>query len=129
MVTLQLGADTRVAEYLALLIESNPNAARSLQTSMATITSAQSYQNKRKFKKVGKGVYEIKVPGVRVYCFKDEVEGLPAKLIIATNGGTKNKKKEQQGDIARAEELRERYLSAKAEEGTPFNYIKLDHED
>lgn len=96
---------------------------------MATITSVESYQNKQKFKKVGKGIFEIKVPGIRLYCFKDGIEGLPAKLIIATNGGTKNKKKEQQKDIARAEDIRTRYLTAKDRHDTTLNYIEADHEN
>ena len=129
VVTLQLGADRQVADFLASLIASNPNAARSLQTSMATITSVDPYHNERKFKSVGGGVFEIKVPGIRLYGFKDEIDGLPAKLIIATNGGTKNNKREQNTDIQRAARLREKYLAAKESDSTTLHYIQLDHED
>ena len=96
-----MGTDSRVADFLDQLIVSNRNAAKSLQTSMATITSVDSYRNERKFKNVGNGVFEIKVPGIRLYCFKDEIDGLDSKLIIATNGGTKNNMREQNGDITR----------------------------
>ena len=94
---------------------------------MATITSLETYNNDRKFKNVGDGIYEIKVPGIRLYCFKDEIEGLPAKLILATNGGTKNNKKEQNSDIKRAAGLRSRYLAAK-NQNPQIHYITQDHE-
>lgn len=92
---------------------------------MATITAVEGYYNDRKFKRVAEGIYEIKVPGVRLYCFKEQVEGLPAKLIVATNGGSKNTKKEQNGDIRRAIGLRERYLAMKDQEATELRYIKI----
>lgn len=128
VVSLQLEEDQSVNTFLAKLIASNPNAAKSLQTSMATITSAETYHNERKFRSVGDGVYEIKVPGIRLYCFKDEIEGLSPKLIIATNGGTKNTKREQQSDIKRASQIKGRYFAAKAQPGTTLNYQELDHE-
>ena len=129
VVTLQLGADSQVVDFLNSLIASNPNAARSLHTSMATITSTDPYHNERKFKSVGSGVYEIKVPGIRLYGFKDEIDGLPSKLIIATNGGTKNTKREQNSDIQRAARLRDQYLVAKQSEATTLHYHRIDHED
>ncbi len=128
VVTLQLGDDQQVADFLKSLIHSNPNAAASLQTSMATITSVDSYHNKRKFTNVGDGIYEIKIPGIRLYCFKDQIEGLPAKLIIATNGGTKNNKREQNADIKRASHLKSRYFAVKNQDDPQFNYIQIDHE-
>ena len=129
MVTLQLEADTQLADFLKFLTASNPNAARSLQTSMATITSVEVYHNERKFKHVGDGVFEIKVPGIRLYCFKDEIDGFPSKLIIATNGGSKNTKREQNSDIQRAARLKERYFAAKPSKDTTLHYQQLDHED
>jgi putative component of toxin-antitoxin plasmid stabilization module len=129
VVTLQLGADRQVADFLESLVISNPNAARSLHTSMATITSVDPYHNERKFKSVGGGVYEIKVPGIRLYCFKDEIDAHPAKLIIATNGGTKNNKREQNRDIQRASRLKEQYLAAKESEDTTLHYQKLEDEN
>lgn len=125
VVTLQMGSDAAADEFLAALTASNPHAARSLQTSMATITSVESYHNDRKFKRVAEGIYEIKVPGIRLYCFKDHLEGLPAKLIVATNGGTKNTKREQDSDIRRALRIRERYFQVKPLEDTRLRYLKL----
>lgn len=120
-----MGNDRSADEFLNDLIASNPNAARSLQTSMATITALDEYYNTRKFKRVAEGIYEIKVPGIRLYCFKEQLEGMPAKLIVATNGGSKNTKREQNGDIKRASAIRDRFLSMKEQETTKLRYIKI----
>ncbi len=124
-VTLKLDGDESVDAFLDKLIKSNPNAAKSLQTSMKTIASTEIIRNKRKFNPVGDGIYEIKVPGLRLYCFKDRIEGRDSKLIIATNGGTKNNKKEQNSDIKGAEQLRDRYFAAKRAANLEFNYQAL----
>jgi len=120
-----MGNEGSADDFLDNLITSNPNAAWSLQTSMATITALDEYHNSHKFKRVAEGIYEIKVPGIRLYCFKEQLEGLPAKLIVATNGGGKNTKREQDGDIKRASGIRERYLAMKNQEATTLRYIKI----
>ncbi len=125
VVTLRLDGDGGAEEFLNNLIASNPNAARSLQTSMATITAVEEYHNERKFKRVAEGIYEIKVPGTRLYCFREQLDGLPAKLIVATNGGGKNNRGDQNRDIKRAIGLRQRYLVARNEETTKLRYIKI----
>ncbi len=125
VVTLQLGNDSSVDDFLNDLIASNPNAASSLKTSMATITSVEDYHNERKFKRVAEGIYEIKVPGTRLYCFREQLDGLPSKLIVATNGGGKNTPREQNRDIKRAMGLRQRFLAMKNQESTELRYIKI----
>ena len=125
VVTLQMGNNRGVHDFLNDLISSNPNAARSLQTSMATITAVEKYHNEYKFKRVADGIYEIKIPGIRLYCFKEQLEGFPAKLILATNGGHKNTNREQNGDIKRASRIREHYLTLKNQDSTTLRYIKI----
>lgn len=93
---------------------------------MATITAVEEYQNERKFKRVAEGIYEIKVPGTRLYCFKEQLDGLPAKLIVATNGGGKNTHREQNRDINRAVALRQRYLAMRDQAATKLRYIKIE---
>lgn len=93
---------------------------------MATITSVDPYRNPRKFNDVGDGIFEIKVPGIRLYCFKDQIDALGTKFILATNGGTKNNKREQNSDIKRAALLRDRYFAAKKLPDTQLNYIQID---
>ncbi len=126
VVTLQIGSDAAAGDFLAALIATNPHAAKSLQTSMATITAVDHYHNVRKFKRVADGIYEIKVPGIRLYCFKDEMDHLPAKLVVATNGGIKNTKRQQDGDIRRAIQIRESYMQLKTREDTRLRYLKIN---
>lgn len=126
VVTLRLGDDAPSDKFLADLITSNPRAAKSLQTSMATITAVEAYHNERKFKRVAPGIYEIKVPGIRLYCFRDQIgDGKPMKLIVATNGGTKNTSKEQDSDIKKASKIREHYLSLKDRTDVTARYISI----
>ncbi len=128
VVTLSLENDDRAEAFLEQLIKSNQTAAKSLQTCMATITAIEDYRNPRKFKTVAAHIHEIKVKGIRLYCFRDQLdatEGIPSKLIIATNGGKKNTAKEQTSDIKRAEQIRERYLAAKLDPDTELNYQPL----
>ncbi len=129
VVTLQIGNDDSANDFLNDLIASNPNAAKSLQTSMATISSVEEYHNSTKFKRVAEGIYEIKVPGIRLYCFREQLDGLPAKLIVATNGGGKNTNREQNGDIKRASAIRDRYIEMKSQQSTTLRYIKITNED
>jgi hypothetical protein len=50
-------------------------------------------------------------------------------LIIASNGVTKNTRKNQQADIAKAQNLRSRYLAAKSQPSTKIQLILLSHEN
>jgi len=95
---------------------------------MATITSVDLYRNKRKFVDVGDGIFEIKVPGIRLYCFKDQIDSIKPKFILTTNGGTKNNKREQNSDIKRASQIKDRYFAAKKRADTTLHYIEIDHE-
>lgn len=54
--------------------------------------------------------------GWRLYCFYDE-----GNLIIVTNGGTKNGRKEQTRDIDKAVKMRETYFLAKKQKGKNSN--------
>jgi len=125
VVTLGIEGHAPAHDFLATLITSNPHAAKSLQTSMATITAVADYHNDRKFKRVAPGIFEIKAPGVRLYCFRDRLgDDQPMKLIVATNGGDKNTRKEQDGDIKRASRIRERYLALKDQKDAVLRYIQ-----
>jgi len=130
VVTLGLDGKDLSQEFLNNLERSNRPAAESLKNRIKTVSDHEHYHhNTEIFRSVGNGIYEFKPPGLRLYAFYDEVEGLDPQLIIATNGGTKNNKKEQSSDIARASSLRKRYLAAKKIPTTRFRLQLLDHEN
>lgn len=124
---LQMNNDASLGDFLHDLILSNPKAMNRIQTAMATISSEPHYYNDTKFKSVSeKGIYEIKAGGIRLYCFQDTLSDDLPRLIIATNGGVKNTKKEQHRDILAASQIRERYLKAKKDDSTTLNYIPIE---
>jgi ABC-type Fe3+-hydroxamate transport system substrate-binding protein len=129
VVTLGLDGRDLAYEFLTTLRKSNPRGAESLITRIQTVAEHDRFENEFTFRSVRDGIFEFKRPGLRLYAFYDEVEGLDPQLIIATNGGTKNNKKEQQADIARTQSLRNRYLAAKKVSTTRFRLKLLDHEN
>jgi hypothetical protein len=129
VVTLGLDGRDLAGEFLTTLRKSNPRGAESLYTRIQTVAEYDRFENEFTFRSVRDGIFEFKRPGLRLYAFYDEIEGLDPQLIIATNGGTKNNKKEQQTDIARAQSLRSRYLAAKLVSTTRFRLHLLDYEN
>lgn len=129
VVTLGLDGKDLAYDFLATLRKSNPRGAESLITRIQTIAEHDRFEHEFTFRSVRDGIFEFKRPGLRLYAFYDEIEGLDPQLIIATNGGTKNNKKEQQTDIARAKSLRNRYLAAKKISTTRFRLHLLDYEN
>ena len=98
---------------------------------MTTITSVARYRNERKFKQVkgAKNLYEIKIPGIRLYCFQETLEGLPQpNLIIAAYGRSKPKTKQQKADISHANKIRNDYFRLKEEEEIDYK-SRPDHEN
>lgn len=90
-----------------------------MATRIAFVSNFPTYEHKENFKHVGDGIYEFKRPGLRLYAFYDEI-GDERQLILCTNGGSKNTKKEQQADIARAKSLQQQYLTAKTTQSATF---------
>jgi hypothetical protein len=130
VVSMQIGDSTELQEFLDSMIKSNPAAMRSLQSAMATISSEENYVNNRKYNSVSEaGIYEIKTGGIRLYCFQDRLNDDPPCLIIATNGGNKNTKKEQNRDIKRAAKIQAEYHLAKESDKTTLIYNEQDDEN
>jgi len=122
---LSLQDDKDLEGFLLELQKSNPKAFKSLHTAMNTICSVPSYRNKRKFKQVKgcKNLYEIKIPGIRLYCFRETIEELPQpSLIIAAYGRTKPKDKQQRADILQADKIHQDFLKLKDQEAE-INYL------
>jgi hypothetical protein len=129
VVTLSLDGRNLADEFLNRLIKSNPRGAESIKTRVQNIAEHDRYEHEFTFRSVGGGIYEFKRPGLRLYAFYDELPGLKPQLIIASNGGTKNTRKNQQADIAKAQNLRARYLAAKSQPSTKIQLILLSHEN
>lgn len=97
---------------------------------LAAISEHESFENKLTYRHVGDQVFEVKTTsGLRFYTFLDDIKELGHQLIIATSGGKKGNKKEQNADIRNAKEIRKTYLAAKSQPTTTFNLIRLPHEN
>ena len=116
-------------EFLEALARGNKQGAEALKNRIQTVAERDRYENEITFRHVGDGVFEFKRNGLRLYAFYDELPGLQPQLIIATNGGTKNTKKDQEADISRAKIIRIRYHEAKSLPDTKFQLIILDSEN
>lgn len=129
---LSLEEDKDLENFLLKLQKSNSKAFKSLTTTMRTICEVARYRNERKFKQVKgvKNLYEIKIPGIRLYCFLETLEGLPQpNLIIAAYGRAKPKSKQQSADISHAHKIRNDYLRLKEEEDEIDYKPQPDHEN
>ena len=130
VVSMKIGENTELQDFLKRMIKSNPKAMTSLQSAMVTICSEENYVNDRKFKSVSEpGIHEIKVPGIRLYCFQSRLADGQPRLIIATNGGTKNTDREQNRNIKRAAQIKDAFFAAKQADTVILNYIPEDHEN
>ena len=130
VVTLALNGKDSASEYLLKLGKSNPQGLQSIMKRLAAISEHESFENKLTYRHVGDQVFEVKTTsGLRFYTFLDDIKELGHQLIIATSGGKKGNKKEQNADIRNAKEIRKTYLAAKSQPTTTFNLIRLPHEN
>lgn len=135
VVAIAIDGKELAAEFLDRLRKSRLNDAKKFHTTFSTICSVEHYSNKEKFKNLGDGIYEIKINGLRLYCFKDTsgdfrvVTESSNHLILACNGGTKNTQREQQRDIKKAQDIRTQYFNAKKNEASEFEYNQIENEN
>lgn len=130
VVTLAINGVDAVTPFLDALQKSQHAEFNQLRTCMRVIAEHRHYQNERKFKNLGGGLYEIKTRlGLRVYAFLDDLPVCEQQLVIAACGGGKNTSKEQNRDIERAREIHARYLNAKQNERTHVVFIPLKDEN
>ena len=128
VVTLGIDGKDLAHEYLLKLGKSNQQGLQSILKRLKAISEHESIENQITYRHVGEQVFEVKTKsGLRFYTFPDEIEGLGHQLIIATSGGKKANKKEQNADITKAKALRKSYLAAKPQ--ASFNLIPLPNED
>ena len=100
------GSDDLIA-YLAKLRKSNPKGHAILHGYFKTLCHEPVLHDRSTFKCLDRaaGLYEFRPSSLRLYCFVYE-----NTLILLTNGGTKNNKKEQSRDIARAQKIQKETL-------------------
>ena len=125
MVTLGINGKDLAEKFLQKLNKNDSRKWDLMAARIAFVSNFPTYENKQNFKHVGHGIYEFKRPGLRLYEFYDEI-GDERQLILCTNGGSKNTKKEQQADIARAKSLQQQYLTAKT---TPSANFTLERDE
>jgi hypothetical protein len=129
VVTLGLDGKDLAADFLTKLARSNRPGFQMLQARVKAVAEHEKFENQLTFRHVGDGLYEFKRPGLRLYAFYDQLPGLKPQLIIATNGGTKNTKKDQDSDIARAQAQKRRYELAKEVPGVKIRLNVLKNEN
>ncbi len=125
VVTLALNHDDPAHDFLSKLKADDINRFRSIRTRIRAVADYDRYENQSTFRYVGRGVYEFKRRGIRLYAFYDEIDGAD-QLILCTNGGTKNTRKGQQADILKAADRKTAYFSAKA---LPDTTLTLDEDE
>lgn len=127
VVTLGLDGKDDALIYLQNLAKSNLSGFESIRSCIRAVSDYERFENDRTFNSLGDGIYEFKRPGLRLYAFYYNHPDGELQLIIASNGGTKNRKQEQQSDVARAKNLRQKFLNAIKE--NPIHLITLPHEN
>lgn len=120
--TLGINGNDPAYQFLEKLNKDDRNQWKQLSTRLATIANYPNYQNTQTFRHVGDNIFEFKRSGLRLYAFYDNLERDHA-LILCTNGGTKNNKKEQNRNIQLAQTIRRRYFEAKASPATRITLI------
>lgn len=129
VVTLGINNQNPANDYLLKLGKSNPRGLQSILKRLQVVAEHESIENKRTYRHVGDQVFEVKIPsGLRLYTFPDTLEGQPQQLVIAVCGGKKGNKKEQDADIAKAKQLKQRYLAAKSVPTTKLTLTTLPDE-
>ena len=119
VVTLGMDGKDEAREFLETLLHDDSKKWNAINTRITSVSNYHTYSNKITFNPVGDGIYEFKRPGIRLYAFYEEL-GDEHQLILCTNGGKKNTKKEQQKDIKRAKSIKADYLAAKSMPSTTF---------
>lgn len=114
-----MGGRDHADKFIKDLNKNNQKGLRILKGCIRVVADQETCINESIFKLVGDGVYEFKKSGMRLYAFKDCLEG-HEHFILCTNGGKKNTPKEQDRDIKKAESIKDRYFEVKSDSSTRF---------
>ncbi len=128
VVTLGINGKDLSQKFLKKLKKDDSRKWKLLVDRIENVSNFDTYENNQIFNYLEDGIYEFKRQGLRLYAFYDKL-GDEHQLILCTNGGTKNTKKEQQSDIARAQSIKQQYLVAKQSLSANFTLAKLPDEE
>ena len=129
VVTLGINGKDQADDFLLNLHKGNKKAAESLFARIRFVAEHLRFENRVLFRNLGQGLFEFKGDGVRLYAFYED-ELLPdSPMIIATCGGGKGSKKEQQGDIKLARKLAAEYKRLRKSKETKCKLLILENED
>jgi hypothetical protein len=105
---LALDGSDDLANYLASLRKSNPKGHAILHGYFKTLCNERELHERGTFKCLDRaaGLFEFRLSSLRLYCFVYE-----NTLVLLTNGGTKNNRKEQSRDIDRARKIQQETLN------------------
>jgi hypothetical protein len=119
VVALALDGSDDLANYLARLRKSNPKGHAILHGYFKTLCNERELHERSTFKCLDRsaGLFEFRPSSLRLYCFVYE-----NTFVFLTNGGTKNNKKEQSRDIARARKIQKETLD-RVKEGASIDII------
>lgn len=117
--TLGIDGKDRARKFLEKLKKDDSRKWKLLNDRIENVSNFHTYENDQIFNYLEDGIYEFKRPGLRLYAFYDDL-GEEHQLILCTNGGKKNTKKEQQSDLNRAKSVKADYLAAKTNPKAQF---------
>lgn len=118
VVTLEIDGKSPARDYLEEIEKIQLKEFEKLSQRIEVVANTPVVRNKEIFNSEGDGIFAFKTSGgKRLYAFYDE-----GQLLIACFGADKPKKKQQQKDIDKAREWKERYFKAKTSNQT----IKID---
>lgn len=105
--TLEHDGSREMADFLVALQESNTAEFAKLLRALDRTADFGLIKNDQRFKQLTADIYEFKTyGGIRVLCFLDQ-----RSIVVLTNGFTKRKKYD--GEVERAEHLRQAFVYAK----------------
>jgi putative component of toxin-antitoxin plasmid stabilization module len=129
VVTLGINGKDQADDFLLKLHKGNKKAAESLFARIRFVAEHDRFENETTFRNLGKGLYEFKGDGVRLYAFYEDDLVPDSPMIIAACGGGKGSKKEQEGDIKRARTLAADYKRLRKLKDTKCKLLILENED
>lgn len=111
VVTLSLNGRDYAQDFLQKLHKDDYRKWRSIYARITSVANYDSYENQITFRHIEDGLFEFKRGGLRLYAFYHSLHD-QSQLILCTNGGNKNTRKQQNSDIQRAQFIKQQFMDA-----------------